>query len=244
MNKITMNYPIHFFIILLSVLLLPMICLGQDTTKHFTIKNSIFPAACIAYGLYSIDNNGLKVVDMAVKDKFVGSRKLRFDDYTTVVPEVLSLGLKLSGVKGKNNLFDYAAISALAYGIGTAVVLPVKSAANVWRPDHTGLNSFPSGHTTVAFVSAELLRKEYGDQSVWYSIGGYTTAIITARMRIYNNRHWLSDVVAGAGIGILSTRLSYWMYPKIKKLFQNKDNNEIMMITPTSNGIGIVYQFK
>ena len=37
---------------------------------------------------------------------------------------------------------------------------------------------------------------------------------------MYNNRHWLNDILAGAGIGILSTKFSYWIYPKI---FKNAD---------------------
>ena len=32
-------------------------------------------------------------------------------------------------------------------------------------------------------------------------------------MRMYNNRHWASDVLAGAGVGILSASLTYWLAP-------------------------------
>ncbi|HRN17043.1 MAG TPA: hypothetical protein PLF38_08365 [Xylanibacter oryzae] len=38
---------------------------------------------------------------------------------------------------------------------------------------------------------------------------------------MYNNCHWLNDIIAGAGIGLLSTKLSYWIYPK---LFKTKDS--------------------
>ena len=38
---------------------------------------------------------------------------------------------------------------------------------------------------------------------------------------MYNNRHWLTDVAAGAGIGILSTKIAYWLYPFLNsKLFK------------------------
>jgi membrane-associated phospholipid phosphatase len=41
-------------------------------------------------------------------------------------------------------------------------------------------------------------------------------------LRLYNKKHWLSDVVGGAGVGILSTKLSYLLYPKIKQLISGK----------------------
>jgi membrane-associated phospholipid phosphatase len=53
---------------------------------------------------------------------------------------------------------------------------------------------------------------------------GYIIAATTGYLRIRNNKHWLSDVVAGAGTGILSTRLVYHFYPKISKiLFADSD---------------------
>ncbi|MNL72165.1 hypothetical protein D3C87_1974290 [compost metagenome] len=40
---------------------------------------------------------------------------------------------------------------------------------------------------------------------------------------MYNNKHWLSDVVAGAGFGILSTKVAYYLYPRLKKLVLGKE---------------------
>ena len=36
---------------------------------------------------------------------------------------------------------------------------------------------------------------------------------------MYNDRHWLTDVAAGAGIGMLSTKVAYWSYPFIRRIF-------------------------
>ena len=77
------------------------------------------------------------------------------------------------------------------------------------RPDNTSNNSFPSGHTATAFMCATILHKEYGNKSPWYSIGGYTLAGLTGVTRQLNNRHWIGDILAGAGIGILSADLGY-----------------------------------
>ena len=38
-----------------------------------------------------------------------------------------------------------------------------------------------------------------------------------AYLRIHNNRHWVNDVVAGAAVGMLSTKFAYWLYPKLFK---------------------------
>nr|WP_199083165.1 phosphatase PAP2 family protein [Pedobacter sp. ASV19] len=70
----------------------------------------------------------------------------------------------------------------------------------------------------------ELINQEYGDISAWYSVAGYTIASATAVLRVYNNAHWFSDVVAGAGIGILSTKVAYLVYPPLKRLLTGQKN--------------------
>ena len=57
---------------------------------------------------------------------------------------------------------------------------------------------------------------EYG---TGIGIGAYALATGVAFLRLYNNRHWLNDVVAGAGIGILSARIGYWMLPVYRRWF-------------------------
>jgi membrane-associated phospholipid phosphatase len=125
-------------------------------------------------------------------------------------------------------------------------VFPVKSFTAENRPDGSNRLSFPSGHTACAFMSAEFLRQEYKDVSPWYGIAGYAAAAGTGFLRMYNNKHWLSDVVAGAGVGIISTRLSYWIYPVIKKkLFKDKDVHTLVMpmYQQGSLGVGLVHHF-
>ena len=79
------------------------------------------------------------------------------------------------------------------------------------RPDGSNDHSFPSGHTATAFMTATMLTKEYGHKSPWIGIGAYLVATATGLMRMANNKHWLSDVLAGAGIGILSTETGYYL---------------------------------
>ena len=73
--------------------------------------------------------------------------------------------------------------------------------------------AFPSGHTATAFVAAEFIQQEFKDASPWYGFAGYTVATATGTLRMLKNAHWFSDVVAGAGVGILTTKLTYLAYP-------------------------------
>ena len=99
----------------------------------------------------------------------------------------------------------------------TILVNGVKYSVGRLRPDATSNNSFPSGHTATAFMTATMLHKEYEGRSPWFSIGGYSLAALTGVSRVLNNRHWVTDVVAGAAIGIGSVHLGYFITDKIFK---------------------------
>ncbi len=132
------------------------------------------------------------------------------DNYTQYAPFALSTVLNFAGVEGRSDHWRYLASSAMSYALMAAIVNPIKYTAKELRPDGTSRNSWPSGHTATAFVSATILHKEYGlTRSPWYSVAGYAVATATGVMRVLNNRHWVSDVLSGAGIGIFSTELAY-----------------------------------
>ena len=132
------------------------------------------------------------------------------DNYTQFSGIALTAGLKMAGVEGRSSWPRLFASSLASYGVMAAFVNSIKYTTSEMRPDGSTRNSWPSGHTATAFVGATILHKEYGlTRSPWYSIGGYTLATATGVMRVLNNRHWISDVLSGAGIGILSTELAY-----------------------------------
>lgn len=136
--------------------------------------------------------------------------KTRIDDYTQFFGPVMTYGLKLGGIEGRSDWGRLLASSAMSYGFMIGFVNGIKYTAKEMRPDGSTANSWPSGHTATAFVGATILHKEYGlTRSPWYSVAGYGVATATGVMRILNNRHWVSDVLSGAGIGIMSTELGY-----------------------------------
>ncbi|RYG16272.1 MAG: phosphatase PAP2 family protein [Chitinophagaceae bacterium] len=106
----------------------------------------------------------------------------------------------------------------------------VKQAEHRLRPNGSAYNSFPSGHTASAFAAAEFLKQEYKDVSPWYGYAGYFLATATGTLRMYNNKHWFSDVVAGAGFGIASTKISYFVYPYIRRLFAEKKTQNFTVV--------------
>lgn len=118
---------------------------------------------------------------------------------------------------------------AFSVALMAASVNLIKSTSKVMRPDGSNNHSFPSGHTATAFMCATMLHKEYGCVSPWYSIGGYVVATATGVSRILNNKHWISDVLVGAGIGILSTELGYFFADLI---FKGKGLNEFPLEVP------------
>lgn len=209
----------------------------------------IIPASLITYGLLAQSNNSFHQLDINTRNYVVDNYKTpitKIDNYTQWVPAVAVYALNAAGIKGKNNLRDRTMLYALSNIISTGISYTVKNTTKVERPDGSSNNSFPSGHTTTAFAAAEFLRQEYKDVSPWYAVAGYAVAATTGALRVYNNRHWVSDVVAGAGLGILSTKLAYWLYPSIKqKLFKNKSSSAMVMPFYQNNtaGIAMVYNF-
>lgn len=140
-----------------------------------------------------------------------------YDNYTQHLPGALMLGLKMGGVQGRSSWGRMLTADAFSAILVTSVVLPLKSFTHVMRPDGSSKTSFPSGHSATAFMEATMLDKEYGNVSPWISVGGYTAATATALTRMTNNRHWLSDVMVGAGIGIISTQIGYLLSDLIFK---------------------------
>jgi Membrane-associated phospholipid phosphatase len=182
----------------------------------------IIPTLLIGTGLIGIESDWLKYQNREIRDELQEDidRKATFDDFSQYVPMAAVYGLNLAGIKGKNNFRDRTMILATSYLVMGVTVESLKNITRVERPDGSSRNSFPSGHTATAFMGAEFLWQEYKDVSPWIGVAGYSVAAGTGFFRMYNNRHWLTDVMAGAGIGILSTKMAYWAYPYIqKKLF-------------------------
>lgn len=192
------------------------------------------PVTLLGVGLIGCESDWLKYQNKEIRDELQENidSKFTIDDFSQYAPVVATYGLNLCGLKGKHGYGDLTIILGTAYALMGITVNSLKSTTRVLRPDGSSRNSFPSGHTATAFMGAELLRREYWDVSPWIGVAGYAVAAGTGFFRMYNNRHWLTDVVAGAGVGILSVEAAYWLYPVISKTFFRRRYLKNTFISP------------
>lgn len=176
---------------------------------------SIFIILCIVENAFCgvpITTAFHEKVNLPVKDYMAGIRGNNYihaDDYIQYLPiaGTMLLCLDKDNREGWQDKLLLGATGMAAMGV---MVNALKYTVCEMRPDGSRRNSFPSGHTATAFVGAELVRMEYGNG---WGAAAYGVAVATGVLRVYNERHWCHDVLAGAGIGILSAKIAYWLLP-------------------------------
>ncbi|WP_183148087.1 phosphatase PAP2 family protein [Chryseobacterium nematophagum] len=222
---------------------------SQDNTHQFSYKKLIIPVTFISYGVASLSITGLKQLNESTQYEINEHRPdhIRLDNYTQFVPAAAVYGLNVLGIKGKHNFKDRTIIYGTSLLITSAITIPLKHIVREERPDFSNNLSFPSGHTATAFASAQFMFREYKDTHFILGISGYSFAIFTAIYRMLNNKHWVGDVIGGAGFGILSTELAYWLYPKINTILGGKKERSQTMVMPYYQkgniGISLVKNF-
>ncbi|MBC7448151.1 MAG: phosphatase PAP2 family protein [Hymenobacteraceae bacterium] len=171
-----------------------------------------------------------------IQERYAGFHT-RLDDYSRHVPTAAVFGLSLAGVPARHALPDRLLLFAAANLVGTGATSWLKHQVRDSRPyDPANHSSFPSYHTTQAFIGATVLAEEYGGRrgGAWIAAGGYAVATATGVLRLLNNRHWSSDVLAGAGIGILSTEVVYAVYPVVRRVvLGGRDRPLRSLVLPT-----------
>jgi membrane-associated phospholipid phosphatase len=246
------NLPQNFSLFLLFVLY-SSFASGQETDsvkqrkiwyKTTAFKTLAVPSAMIGYGVSTIGHGGFlyssKDAQKDIAETYPGFHT-RIDNHIRYAPVAAVFALNFAGVKGKHNLVDVSILYALSHATTGGITSILKHYTHVLRPDQSNYYSFPSGHTSSAFVASELMHQEFKDKSIWYSVAAYSTGIATGAMRMMNNKHWLSDVFAGAGIGILVTKATYLYYPWFQeKVLKNKTKNFGLTPIAINKGVGLL----
>jgi len=201
---------------------------APDTVKklHTNPLSLVPPIAMITYGSLSFVVHPIRRFDYYIKSEVAKTDptfSTHAESYFQFTPVIAVYGLNLAGVVGKNRFIDRTALLGLSGGILALTEGLTKRFTHRLRPNGADYLSFPSGHTGLAFMGAEYLAQEYDAKSPWYGVFGYTVATGTGVFRMYNRDHWFSDVVAGAGFGILSTKLAYLIYPPIRNWLTKGD---------------------
>lgn len=250
-----MPMPFICFLVFISLCstALAQVKIQADTSFSFrlsdvsTKKEGLFwksaktPAILIGLGILSCANDD--VIDRykirEERNEHAPDFHSTVDNYLMHAPAAMVYGLNMAGVKGKHDFRNRTLLLVKSEAIMAALTFSFKSLTEVSRPDGSNNYSFPSGHTAQAFATATFMAKEYGDKSIWYSIGAYGMATTVGAMRILNNRHWVSDVFAGAGIGILSTNLAYLTH---QYKWKNKNSN-VTLLPAYTNGPGVYFSY-
>ena len=195
----------------------------QEVAYHLqqfsrTTKSLIIPIAFTTYGFMAIESHPLRQINSEFREEILEHHPqfgTKIDNYLQFSPSLLAFSMKLAGNKGEHDLLQTFKLHAASTILMAGTVYLLKTNTHLLRPDASARNSFPSGHTATAFVGAEILHQEFKHSAPLLSYTGYLAAGATGALRMYNNRHYFSDVITGAGIGILTTKATYWLDKKL-----------------------------
>lgn len=192
----------------------------SDTTTplgsppKFTLKQTYIPGALMVSGVTTtvLFRRQLNLYIAAARNSHIPNFHTTLDDYLQYMPVPIAYGLDFLGLKSKNDLLNRSVILLKGEAVMFVAVHILKRTVRERRPDGDARTSFPSGHTAQAFAAAAFLTEEYKDRFRWMPYVAYGLASSVGMMRVANNRHYISDVIMGAGLGILSMKLSYWTH--------------------------------
>lgn len=176
----------------------------------------IAPAAMIGIGVWGVAGGWPDHVNHWASNALGGHHATVASDILQFVPDLAMLLPSEWMPASRYNWRDRLMLTVTGEIIVEAITQPTKRLVREWRPDGSDRHSFPSGHAARSFMGAELLREAYGP---WIGTAGYAVALTTAYLRIAADRHSLTDLVAGAGVGILSARLAVLLLPLERRWF-------------------------
>ena len=206
---------------------------------QLSYKQFIAPVALITTGTLLVNtalNNDLQ----SNANRFFGADfQTSADDFLPFFPVALIYLGKSFGFTPKNNFKQQTINIIVANAIGAAIFTTLKYTVNEERPDQSDDLSFPSGHTSIAFTNATLLYYEYKDSNLWYASSGFLFATATGILRIANNKHYTSDVLAGAGIGLASGLLVSTWNPFKSISFGKKNKSTAFFYPQIGSQIGM-----
>ena len=130
------------------------------------------------------------------------------------VPSVTDVALPLLGEKADRDYVDVLLTISTAQVTDIILSQTCKYAFKEVRPDGSDTNSFFSGHTSRAFVGAEVIRMEFGNG---WGAGAYAVATATGVLRVASDRHYWWDCAAGAGVGIACAHIGDCLQPTFRR---------------------------
>jgi len=245
-----MNRLIKYLVCLTFILCIQLNMYGQidslailqQTKQKSFLKQSIVPLSLIGAGLIINYSDGA-IGKENLQEIINGSNPdfhTDFDDFLQYVPILTMYTADLFKVESKNDVFTQTKILLISAIATNAVTFGLKHAIGETRPDGSNDLSFPSGHTSNAFMMATVLFHEFKETKPVLAYSGFVFASATGALRVLNNEHWVSDVLVGAGIGIIVTDLVYRFEPlKNWNPFKNDKISTIISPSYKENTVGL-----
>ena len=224
----------------------PLITSAQtpDSTeaKSLVIK-SIVPVSLIGVGAIISNSQFEQNLQTNIRNKVGDDYEFAIDEYTQYVPIAEMYIADLVGIKSKNHWFDQTKYLIISTFFSSGITFVFKSTIDKARPDGSDDDSFPSGHTSFSFTNATVLFNEFQQTSPLLAYSGYAFSTTTGVFRVINDIHWLSDVLVGAGIGIIATHIVYYFEP-LKNFNPFKKSENVLLIPKMDrNGYGVYFSY-
>jgi membrane-associated phospholipid phosphatase len=216
----------------------------EASNKRY-LKRAFIPSAIlIGTGIAFIpENNIFSRFDVhAARDKVLPNFATEADDFLMLAPLAGLYGFNIISSQNRHELGRQTLLLAASGALASVMVWPTKKLTNIERPNKEPY-AFPSGHTAYAFTIATFMDKEFRHKSPWISVVSYSLAGATGVLRVLNDAHWMSDVLAGAGVGILSVNTVYWIHAKLTE-GGGLNTAVVPVVLPNGNpGVGMYVQF-
>ena len=216
---------------------------AQDSTlawsgcQRFPYRQQVTSLALITVGALTLWKGNEELI------RYTPHTYITADDYLQYAPMLGMYAADIAGVKAQNSAWEQTKYLALSQLACAAVVQTLKYTVCAQRPNKGAHNSFPSGHTSVAFVGAAVMYHEFRNTNRLLAYSGFAVATAVGALRQTNRRHYISDVLAGAGIGMLTVNMIYHFEPL--KAWQPFSKSDHLALLPyyDGNSVGLSFTF-
>ncbi len=181
--------------------------------KNSSLKKMILPASLLTLGFILNKSKQEKDLNKSILKTVKTDFYTNADDYLVLTPGVIAIAANIAGIKAKNHWFDQGKNVFIAVTSTYLITTGLKQIFHKTRPDLSNNYAMPSGHSALSFAAATVLYEEYKDSNQTIAYSGFATSSAVVYLRMANNRHWISDTLVGAGIGIAVAKLVYLIEP-------------------------------
>ncbi|MFM1912560.1 MAG: hypothetical protein RIR51_398 [Bacteroidota bacterium] len=224
------------------ILLLPLTEYAQSFPPYENKKGWWVAPIVLTGGALLVGTENFKHGESQFYGKHFTNFHTGVEDFIQYAPNIAYLAANLK--YDKKTIFEASKILIAANIFNFVGTKGMKFFSQIERPNKANYSSFPSGHTSMAFVGAHLIAKEFGKGDPLISISAYGVATATGLLRWANHDHWVSDIVGGAAMGIFATELAIRHLPKIMdKLDKNGRLSYEPMLIRDGGGLALTYKF-